>query len=482
MANPTTTNQYNSQTQPGLLGAGGISNASTTTPGYQGAFGAAGVPFAPGTPQAIPLGIGVANTPKMDLPPKPTSTAAANLTSAANGVIGGGTQSTGNGTQTNGGIKTPTTSGSGTIGKINDLFGQAELIPGQVESEYDLKNRLNLSNEAQKKSQANDLKYATMEDKIRKQAGMTSGQADAKIAAIERDRAYETAALAMDYAAKSNNYTSMAALADKQSALRLDNLKMRLNFYENLQGQEFQSARDRVQHEYNLAEKAESLRTDLIKSAMADGKYQEGMSTMDTEGLLKLVGYTPTTNQPVGSRDLATQISNVISASKKEVPNANKAVGVLTGIQNLANSNVEGNFVGAAGGNMFSPVNLRTGEKRKEFISNRANFGAIEGAVQSWMTGANVGEDQRKFVNGMVPQKSDTDFAIRTKLNELTNYMQGQVQSELASKGVRYNPVKFDWFAPDATSQLDALAGIGTGVPAQTGIDLENLWNQTASQ
>lgn len=477
MANETTTNQYNSQTQPGLLGSGGISNASTTIPGYQGAFGAAGVPFAPGTPQAIPLGIGVSNTPKMDLPPKPTSTAAANLTSAANGVIGGGTQPTGNGTQTNGGIKTPTTSGGGTMGKINDLFGQAELIPGQVESEYDLKNRLNLSNEAQKKSQANDLKYATMEDKIRKQAGMTSGQADAKIAAIERDRAYETAALAMDYAAKSNDYTSMAALADKQSALRLDNLKMRLNFYENLQGQEFQSARDRVQHEYNLAEKAESLRTDLIKSAMAAGKYQEGMSTMDTEGLLKLVGYTPTTNQPAGSRDLATQISNVISASKKEVPNANKAVGVLTGIQQLANANTEGTFIGAAPFRIAGK--LRGSESRAERISNQANFAAIEGAVQSWMTGANVGEDQRVFVQKMVPQKGDTDFRIREKLNNLTNYMQGQVQAELASKGVRYNPVQFDWFAQDATSQLDSIMGTGTGVPAQTGITLENLWNQT---
>lgn len=49
----------------------------------------------------------------------------------------------------------------------------------------------------------------------------------------------------------------------------------------------------------------------------------------------------------------------------------------------------------------------------------------------------------------MVPDKNDTDFAVRTKLNNLTKYMQSQAKSELATKGITYEPTPVDYFAED---------------------------------
>ena len=47
----------------------------------------------------------------------------------------------------------------------------------------------------------------------------------------------------------------------------------------------------------------------------------------------------------------------------------------------------------------------------------------------------------------MVPDRNDTDFAIQKKLNNLTSYMQTQAKSELATRGITFNPSKVDWFS-----------------------------------
>lgn len=420
MANPTTTNQYNSQTQPGLLGSGGISNASTTTPGYQGAFGAAGVPFAPGTPQAIPLGIGVANTPKMDLPPKPTSTAAANLTSAANGVIGTGTQPTGTGTQTPKTPTTPKTTTSTGSNYIDKAWSAFDTGVSDINAQYDLTNRLNLSNEAQKKSQANDLKYATMEDKIRKQAGMTSGQADAKIAAIERDRAYETAALAMDYAAKSNDYTSMAALADKQVALLLEKKKDTVDFYNTLRGEQFQLARDQAQRDYDTSKANLEILNKYKLDLLTDGKI-----TADAFGKITnwedFSAYTGLNKADAVTEAAARSTIDVIDDALTNKRGLRGAAGVgLWSRSGLLRGKVKQDFIGS----VEQIAGQLTIDKLVQAKSNGATFGALSDGERQLVASASskLGSWAERDSTGKITGWKASENSVKNELQKIKDF------------------------------------------------------------
>lgn len=171
---------------------------------------------------------------------------------------------------------------------------------------------------------------------------------------------------------------------------------------------------------------------------------------------------------PNGKLDVVSEVQQVISSAGKDVPSSGAVIGVLDSLQKLALANTEGRFIGAA------PIRtgLRTGDARAERITNQSAINAINLKVQQWASGASLTKEQEKQVKRLTPDKNDTDFKIKEKVNSLTEFMQGQVRSELATKGIAYEPTKVDYFAenkPASSLQVDESGNIT--VP---GVDEDN--------
>jgi hypothetical protein len=267
-------------------------NQGTGNTGYHGAFDSTGgIPVAP----VIPIHTATTTTSPMGLPTTPTGSAATSLTSTANGILAGGgtppsTTPPPSGTSTGGGTQTPPIGGN----YIDSVYKQLEDASNGVDTQYDLKNKLDASNSAGAARDAFDRKNAIEVDKIRKQPGLTIAESDSMIRALDRNRAYEMSALAMDYAVKNQAYTSMSALADKQKELLLERKKDTLNYYNMLHGEAFQTQRDSAQHDYRISEMNVDTMNSIKKSIGLDlvssnpdlaAKYMNATSFADIQSI-----------------------------------------------------------------------------------------------------------------------------------------------------------------------------------------------------
>jgi len=138
----------------------------------------------------------------------------------------------------------------------------------------------------------------------------------------------------------------------------------------------------------------------------------------------------------LGSKKIAegakTQVANVL--------------GVINAVQDIASKRQNGKFKGLNPlqgiADFISPEALLS----KEAVENRGYLDAINLKVQQWASGASLTAQQTEQVNNLTPKKSDTDGAVKTKLNNLTNFMLTQAKSSLQSQGVNFVPEKSDLF------------------------------------
>lgn len=145
---------------------------------------------------------------------------------------------------------------------------------------------------------------------------------------------------------------------------------------------------------------------------------------------------------------ITTDIANVISSTgAKPNEQMTSAINVIAGLQQFANRNLEGRFFGLA------PVriagSLRSGNVKTERQSNIGDVEAINLKLQQWASGASLTDRQTKQVKRLSPDKNDSDLQIKRKINQLANYMVGQVQGQLAGQGINYTPQPIDFFDTD---------------------------------
>lgn len=164
-----------------------------------------------------------------------------------------------------------------------------------------------------------------------------------------------------------------------------------------------------------------------------------------------------TATLPNGKPDVVSEAAQVIDryGGKSGVPSASSALGVMASLQKLVLDNPNGQFIGSA------PIKLAPGltrgkDARSQRIKNRVDIEGINLKVQQWASGAALTDKQTKQVMKMVPDSNDTDAKIREKINSLTNLMQQQVKSELASKGIDYTPTPVSYFSSIGGLQNDA--------------------------
>lgn len=83
-------------------------------------------------------------------------------------------------------------------------------------------------------------------------------------------------------------------------------------------------------------------------------------------------------------------------------------------------------------------------------ISNRSDINALNLKVQQWASGASLTEQQTKYVNSMIPEGNDTDKTFRTKVNNLTNYMLGDIKGRATTQGSQFEYIPVDLFTAES--------------------------------
>lgn len=192
--------------------------------------------------------------------------------------------------------------------------------------------------------------------------------------------------------------------------------------------------------------------------------YGGGSSTSNNFAITK------NTLDTINGGDIVKTIANVINTSgAKQSQSTNDAINVISGVQQLANANPDGRFIGAAPGIGFGW--LRGADARKQRIANQSAFDAINLKVQQWASGAALTTEQTKQVKKLTPDKNDTDFRIKQKLNALANYMVGQVSGQLAGQGIGFAMEPVDLFNRKPLDQ-DPLKVFGGSTGGQDSLGL----------
>jgi hypothetical protein len=112
----------------------------------------------------------------------------------------------------------------------------------------------------------------------------------------------------------------------------------------------------------------------------------------------------------------------------------------------LAAASADGKFKGLYPGRKVVDFFLPKFLKRSSTVENESLISALDLQTQFWASGAALSDAQTELVQKMIPTKSDSDSTIRTKTNQLVNYMLSQTSSRLLTDGIEYKPLKVDLF------------------------------------
>ena len=203
----------------------------------------------------------------------------------------------------------------------------------------------------------------------------------------------------------------------------------------------------KLQAEKDMQKFNATLAADLFKDGKIDqGSFADLLSGSST--VIDVLKKTPV-NVATISNDPLSSLQSVIKSSGAKTDDKLKLTGsVIAATQDLAKLNQSGDFAG------LGPIRAGNITISQKGQTNRTYLASLKGTVESWMTGASVAEDQRKRIEkDMIPKEGDIDKQVRQKLNALTNYMLSYAKGNLATQGIKFDPIQVDLF----TIQQDPL-------------------------
>lgn len=476
--NPNNPNQYNPQSGNLVL------NNSTTGIGQ--------------TPPVIPAGVGLGSIQSPSLPNAQTGTAATTLSGTTAGYMAmpviNGIKSFGSDLNQQAQVagQNAQQGQQDYASQFVNALNQMGSIQGDLNRQYNIQQLTDDYTKSKANYDSVELAYRRQKEATMTNGALTADQQNARISEIERKEASQKADIAIDYNLKAGLLNNAKEIIQQEKAMALEKQKMTVDFYKDnrdrmdkildkTEMRQYDYVQKKEERAYQAAQKAADRKANLIEKAIDNGVYSADMKSMSFDQIAEKIGIGTaakaiTTLTKDGKPDVVEEAGNVIRLAKKDVPGASAAIGVMSSLQKFAADNNEGAFIGAA--TVRGRNNLRRGEARKEYINNQSAIDAINLKVQQWASGASLTEEQTKQVKRLVPDKNDTDFKIREKINNLTQFMQQQVKAELAAKGISYTPTQVDYFAPSATAQLDELVGSTTsGIDTQYSMTLEETWN-----
>ena len=126
-------------------------------------------------------------------------------------------------------------------------------------------------------------------------------------------------------------------------------------------------------------------------------------------------------------------------------------LGVMNAAEALAKARPDGKFTGFYPGSGIIDFLTPSALKKNTTIENEGFLDAINLKVQQWASGASLTKQQIDQVNRLVPRKNDSDRTVKTKLNNLANFMDQYIRSSLQSEGIAFEPTAVDLFAKETT-------------------------------
>jgi hypothetical protein len=183
-------------------------------------------------------------------------------------------------------------------------------------------------------------------------------------------------------------------------------------------------------------------------------------------------------NAPAETKNNAVMLalikSNKIGDSAKN--NLSSILGVNKALEDLAQARQYKPIKGVSPFNVIADIKIpftdigivpfREAGMRAESVQNRGYLDAVNLKVQQWASGASLTKQQTEQVNRLTPKATDTDANVRTKMNNLVNFMNQQVAGTLASQGVDYIPERVNLFenrdlynqaSPEQKAELDKI-------------------------
>jgi hypothetical protein len=202
-----------------------------------------------------------------------------------------------------------------------------------------------------------------------------------------------------------------------------------------------------IDREAKLADIAQSrAATDASWQNIAESKAK---MIADQGGTVNVKSIISDPNVPPEQKN--TAILTVLSGSKKVPPGTQTLIGnalqVINSAQTLATERQTSGFKGASPLNYIADKVFPDALKASSRVELEQYLEGINLKTQIWASGASLTAEQTKQVNRLTPKITDTQTAIRTKLNGLTNFMLDDARSRLQSAGVSFVPEKVDLFA-----------------------------------
>jgi len=155
-------------------------------------------------------------------------------------------------------------------------------------------------------------------------------------------------------------------------------------------------------------------------------------------------------NTPVIAKQVLSELLGSKAISSGTRGRIAPAVEVLNAVDEFANANLEGKFIGSGGFLGFSK--LKEGVKglfnmkNPEATTNAQQIEAINLKVQQWASGAALTEAQTKQVEKFTPSTWDSDKQIRDKTSQLYNFMLNQAEGNLLTDGINVQFPSVDLF------------------------------------
>lgn len=242
-----------------------------STPGrtYEGNINIPGSVTSPDAP-TIPIGTVNSGVQPLNLPNTPTSTAIPGMNSSAGGVLSTPPQIQ---QQQQEGTFQPT----GDYKK--DFMGQLDAIsarPGQLAEQYGIAKKLEDYNAAKTKYDLLKESYRVQKEQQLMNGALSADQKQARIGELERKEAFSAGTLAIEYAAKNQDYASAKELMNQQIQMELEPMKMKADFYRDMfmktEDQRFARAMKAEDRAYDAAKANADLLNDVKMQAYKDGK------------------------------------------------------------------------------------------------------------------------------------------------------------------------------------------------------------------
>ena len=203
----------------------------------------------------------------------------------------------------------------------------------------------------------------------------------------------------------------------------------------------------------------------LTLQKIQNSKNKEDGLRIATPYLVKKEPSVPTDVPPPLAQEVSAEgrnrqtITSVLRGSKVTAGTKTKvsdALNVINAVEDFSKFRQTEGFKGISPLNTLLDIKIPFTDTglvpfRESLRSNRGreNSGYIDAInlkVQQWASGAALTTKQTEQVGRFTPTTSDTDEAVRTKLNNLENFMLTQVQGNLQSEGITFSPERTNLF------------------------------------